>query len=144
VIVVDTTVLVYAVGTEHVLREPSRRLVAAVRRGGLHATTTAEVILEFAHVRARRRDRRDAASLARDYARLFEPLLDVEDRHLRDALTLFERHAQLDAFDALLAAAALSSDVDALVSADRAFSAVPRIRHVLPGTPAFDAVVGSA
>ena len=32
------------------------------------ATTTIEVIQEFCHVRARRRDRTDAAALARSYA----------------------------------------------------------------------------
>ena len=140
-IVVDTTVLVYAVGTEHPLREASRRLVEAFRQGRIHGTTTPEVIQEFAHVRARRRGRRNAASLARDYALLLAPLLATEPAHVSDALALFERHEALGAFDALLAATAVAADPDALVSADAAFDSVPRLRHVAPGTPEFDALV---
>ena len=66
-IVLDTTVLVYAVGVDHPLREPCQQLIRAIADGTILATTTTEVIQEFTHVRARRRDRKDAAELARDY-----------------------------------------------------------------------------
>ena len=61
-IVLDTTVLVYATGSDHPLREPGRRLVDAVANGVLTARTTVEVIQEFMPVRARRvGDRREPA-----------------------------------------------------------------------------------
>ena len=44
---------------------------------------------------------------------------------LREGLGLFERAAALGAFDAVLAAVALRAGATALVSADRAFTAVP-------------------
>ena len=55
-IVLDTTVLVYAVGADHPLREPCQLLVRAIADGTILATTTIEVIQEFTHVRGRRRD----------------------------------------------------------------------------------------
>ena len=64
-IVLDTTVLAYAVGEAHPLRDPCRRLLAAHAEGRIEATTTVEVIQEFAHIRARRRTRPDAVRLAR-------------------------------------------------------------------------------
>lgn len=131
-IVLDTTVLVHAVGTEHRFREPCRRLVAAVENAEVTATTSVEVIQEFAHVRALRRDRADASSLARDIADLLAPLLVVEEPDLREGLRLFERLPRLGSFDAALAAAARSVDADALVSADAAFADVPRLPHVVP------------
>jgi predicted nucleic acid-binding protein len=136
-IVVDTTVLVYAVGGDHPLREPSVRLLTAIEDGRVEATTTVEVIQEFAHARARRRARTDAASLARDFAQSLSPLLLVDEEILERGLRLFARH-RLGAFDAVLAAAALARGADALVSPDRAFAIVPRLRHVAPGTPEFD------
>ena len=141
-IVLDTSVLVYAVGQDHPLRDPSRRLVDRIMRGRLHATTIAEVIQETAHVRSRRYGRRDAAAVARDYATLLDPLLVLDASHVAAALTLFERHESLDAFDALLAAAAVAAEADALVSADRAFASVPKLRHVSPGTAEFGRLVG--
>lgn len=143
-IVLDTTVLVYAKGADHPLRQPSRSLLEAVAAGNVEATTTPEVIQEFVHVRARRRPRREAAELGRSFVELLSPLLVVEEDHLLAGLRLFDRHHRLGPFDAVLAAAAIASGAEALVSADRTLSDVRGIRHVVPGTPAFDRLVGSS
>jgi predicted nucleic acid-binding protein len=142
-IVVDTTVLVYAVGGDHSLAAPCRQLLERVRDGKLTATTTAEVVQEFVHVRARRRGRADAAALGRDFALLLAPLLPVGDDELGRGLDLYARSEALGAFDCVLAAAALAARADAFVSADRAFAEVPGLAHVDPATPPFQALLGS-
>lgn len=131
-IVLDTTVLVYAVGTEHAFREPCRSLVRAVQDGQITGTTSVEAIQEFAHVRARRRGRADAVDLANDYVELLSPLLVVDDNDLREGLRLFATSQRLGSFDAVLAAATRSAGADALVSADEAFASVRTITHVVP------------
>ena len=131
-IVLDTTVLVYAKGEAHPLRDPCRELIAAIAEHKLEATTTVEVIQEFVHVRARRRNRNDAATLGGDYAELLSPLLMVTVEHLRHGLSLFERVESLGAFDAVLAATAVSAGARALLSADTAFAAVSELPHVVP------------
>lgn len=131
-IVLDTTVLVYAKGADHPLRAPCRELIEAVATGALRATTTVEVIQELAHVRARRRPRPDAVALARDYAELLSPLLEIGADELRRGLSLFEEHPGLGAFDAVLAAGASARQACALVSADRAFADAPGVEAVFP------------
>ncbi len=131
-IVFDTTVLVYAKGSDHSLREPCRNLIAAVADGTIQATTTAEVIQEFTDVRATRRGRDDAARLGSDYADLLSPLLTIDGDALRQGLRFFRQFDALGAFDAVLAAAAAGAGASALVSADRAFAAVPQVAHVIP------------
>jgi predicted nucleic acid-binding protein len=131
-IVLDTTVLVYAKGADHPLRDPARRLIAAVTEGELEATTTAEVIQEFVHVRARRRGRTDAVTLGDDYADLLSPLLTITAEQLRHGLEIFTRCERVGAFDAVLAAAALSMGASALVSADAAFATIPALTHISP------------
>lgn len=140
-IVLDTTILVYAKGADHQLRRPCRELLRAIERGAVTATTTAEAIQKFAHVRARRRDRTDAADLARAYVDLLAPLLVIEEEHLRGGLGLYERHPALGSFDAVLAAAAIATGAEAIVSADRAFAAVPGLAHIDPGTPEMEALL---
>jgi uncharacterized protein len=132
VIVLDTTVLVYAKDSEHPLRGPCRDLVAAIAGGAVEATTSVEAIQEFVHVRARRRGREDAAALGRDYAELLSPLLAVEREHLQQGLALFERMESLGAFDAVLTAAATAAGATALVSADKGFAEVPALPHTFP------------
>jgi predicted nucleic acid-binding protein len=143
VIVLDTTVLVYAVGVDHPLRGPSRQLVEAIATGVVHATTTVEVIQEFVHVRARRQGRADAARHGRSFAELLSPLLVTPAAAVEAGLRLFERSDALGAFDAFLAATAIAHDAHALVSADRSFSSVPRLPHVVPGSAEFAELLGA-
>ena len=131
-ILLDTTVLVYAKGQDHALREPCRELIQAIAERRIEATTTVEVVQEFVHVRARRRDRSDAAALGRDYAELLSPLLNVTAQDLTNGLALFERTQDLGAFDAVLAASVARNGISAVVSADRGFARIPEISHVVP------------
>ena len=140
-ILVDTTVLSYAVGDEHTLREPCRRLLRAHGDGHIEAATTIEVVQEFVHVRARRRSRTDAARLARHYmAALSLVVTRAEDLDL--GVTLFERQTSLGAFDSVLAAVALNQRAEALVSADQAFGEVPDLPWVDPATPKLARLIG--
>ena len=141
-IVLDTTVLVYAKGADHPLRDPCRRLIEAIAARRVEATTTPEVIQEFMHVRARRRNRADAAALARDYAELLSPLLLVDRPQLHRGLVLFEAVTNLGAFDSVLAAATLSAAATHLVSADRAFSEVEGLDTVEPDAAGIATLVG--
>jgi predicted nucleic acid-binding protein len=140
-IVLDTTVLVYAVGAEHPLREPCRELVTAIGDGAVSATTTVEVVQELAHVRARRRERRDAIKVATDFARLLGPLLLVTEQHLHAGLDLWARHPRLGCFDAVLAAATISAG-GTLVSADKAFGRIRGLAHSVPDTKGVKRLLG--
>lgn len=131
-IIIDTTVLVYAVGAEHDFREPCRSLINAISDGDVTATTTIDAIQEFAHVRARRRTREDAVTLANSYVELLSPLLVVEEADLREGLRLFAANDRLGSFDSILIAAATAVGADAVVSADAAFAEVPSITHIVP------------
>lgn len=140
-IVVDTPVLAYALGGEHALRAPSARLLEAVAGGTVEATTTVEVIQEFAHVRARRFPRAEAVRVARAFARLLAPLLPTSEDALERGLSIYERNSSLGSFDSVLAATAIVNGAQALLSADSAFAPVPELRHVIPGTPDFERLI---
>jgi uncharacterized protein len=132
-IVVDTTILVYSVGSEHPLRAPCRSLIEAVGDGQIAATTTVEVIQEFAHVRARRRSRADARAFAANFADLLSPLLLPDADDLARGMDLFVSHDRLGAFDAILAASVIGRDhLTSIVSADQAFDEIPALHHVDP------------
>jgi uncharacterized protein len=135
-------VFVYAVGVEHPLKESSKRVLEAVQSGAVQGATTAGVLQEFADVRARRRPRSDAVALARDFAALLSPLQRVEESDVDLGLRIFERSDQLGSFDAVLAAVAINRDAEALISSDRGFRGVRRLRHVDIGGPELDELLG--
>lgn len=130
-ILLDTTVLMYAVGQDHPLREPCRRMLQAHARRVVQAATTIHVVQEFAHVYARRRTRSDAVVLAKRYA-VALPLLATEPDDLLRGLELYGEHQQLRCSGAVLAAVALNQGLEGLVSADRAFGTVAGLRWIDP------------
>jgi predicted nucleic acid-binding protein len=109
----------------------------------VRATTTVEVIQEFAHVRARRRGRADAAARAREYTALFGPLLRPDGDDLLRGLEFFAAHERLGAFDAVLAATVKHDErIVGLASADTTFGSVTGLVHVDPAEPDFIARLG--
>ncbi len=144
-IVLDTTVLAYAVGADHPLRVPCRAIVDAIGDGRIAATTTIEVVQEFLHVHARRGRREAAIERARDYLRLLSPLREVQAEDFEAALVLFAAQPTLGAFDSVLAAVAMRNPPGVLVSADRALARVSGLRHVDPADQdALAALLGEA
>jgi predicted nucleic acid-binding protein len=140
VILLDTTVLVYAAGAEHPLREPCRRLMRAHREGGIHAATTGEVVQEFIHVYGRRRPRSAAAELARRYLAAL-PLLSPTRAEIEIGVDICERHEAVGAFGAVLAGVTLGRNLQALISADRAFGTIMGLNWVSPGGAEFEALL---
>lgn len=128
----DTTVFLYAVGTEHPYRDPCRRIVALTSEGLLAGDASVELVHEFAHVRLRRtgapaaalEDARAVADLCR--------LHDFERRDLELAMELVVRHGLADVRDGVFAATALNRGIDAIVSVDRDFDAVDGLDRIDP------------
>jgi hypothetical protein len=140
-ILLDTTVLAYAVGADHALRDPCRQVLAAHAEGRVTATTTIEVLQEFLHVRARRRPRSDAVALTAAYVDALSPIETTTD-DLRRALGMFDESPALGAFDALLAAVAIGRGAT-LLSADGAFAGVPGLSWVDPAGAALERLLGN-
>jgi predicted nucleic acid-binding protein len=124
-IVLDTTILVYALSNEPTLSKQCIAVLEAISQDRVEAYTTPAVIEEFAHVYARGKTRALAVQCARDYLDLLT-LLPVGLQETEVGLQLFSDN-QMGAFDCMLAASALSFAADALVSADRDFSRVPSL-----------------
>lgn len=137
----DTNVFVYAVGQEHPYREPCRRIVELARTRRLHGEASAEMVQEFAHVRARRTSRAQAAGDARSVVGLCR-LHPLGDRELDAALRLFERQPALSMRDAIHCATATLQGIDAILSVDRDLDGIEGLERIDPAdTPAVEALL---
>jgi len=140
-VILDTNVLVYAVGAEHPLREPARRLVTALRDGELQATTSVLVLQEFTYVYARRRGPEAATGLARSFVDLLGPLVPVGQANLMTGLRFVERY-DVRPSDGLLAAAALHTS-QTIVTADRGLGGVPEVTTALLASDVVDRLLAA-
>lgn len=128
----DTSVFVYARGSEHEYREPCRAIVRLAERGLLAGEASVELVQEYAYLLRRRgvsgqqvwKQSRDVMSLA--------TLHEFGEEDLQRALSLLATHPALGARDAVHAATALSRGIPVVVSADRAFDEVGGLERVDP------------
>ncbi|CAN5153867.1 hypothetical protein BH23ACT9_BH23ACT9_27180 [soil metagenome] len=128
----DSAVMIYALGGDHPYRQPCRLLMGAARAGELQAETTALAVQEVLHQRARRTgDRQRAAAVSRDLATVLV-VHELLGSDLRRAIELFAESSALDAADACHAAIALDRGIGTIISPDRAFDAVPGLRRLDP------------
>jgi predicted nucleic acid-binding protein len=128
VILLDSNVLVYAVGRSHPLARVAEDLLAFADTGRFRVT--ARVLEESAHVNARIGRRRvDARELAGEWAATLGPVEYAAEEDVADGFELWVAHDQLDLADGILAAQAKRLDAH-LVSADRAFADVPQLHFV--------------
>jgi uncharacterized protein len=140
----DTGVFIYALGGEHLYREPCRAILREMRGGQFAGEASVELIHEFSYVRGRRSEaRRDAAESARDIADMCR-LHVVEPSDIERALDLWSDHERLDMRDAIFAAQALNRNIDAILSPDRDFDGIPDLERIDPADTTAVASLGTA
>jgi predicted nucleic acid-binding protein len=143
-VLVDTNVILYALGGPHPYAEPCRRIVALAGDGSIDMEAPVDLVQEILHHRARRLgDRRQAATEAMAAAALCR-LHPVEPQDSSAAAELFAASDRLSARDAVFAAIAARHGLDAILSADSDFDGVPGLRRLDPADPTVVAdLVGS-
>ncbi len=128
----DTSIFVYALGSDHPYREPCREIVRRAAAGHLQGEASADLLQELVHQRARRTgDRRGAVEAARRVAKLawWHPL---EPKDVQRGIDLFERNRELDVRDAVFAALAINRGIDAILTTDRAFDEIDDLERIDP------------
>ncbi|MBA2608248.1 MAG: type II toxin-antitoxin system VapC family toxin [Actinobacteria bacterium] len=127
-ILLDTNVLIYAIGAEHPMKAVAADLLELANDRPLRVTRL--TVEEFVHVWARSgRTRQQAVSIASEYFVLFGPVEENADEDTMDGFELWQAHPQLDLSDAFLAAVAIRTEA-LLVSADRAYAGVDGLRWI--------------
>jgi predicted nucleic acid-binding protein len=131
---VDTAVIMYAAGTEHPLRDPSRRILEMVESGKLAGVTSTQVIQEIAH-RFMSIDRRDIAErLSASALDLFAPVLPISHAVTHRLPELIARYPGLAVRDLIHVATCQHEGITEIVSPDRGFDSVVGLRRVDPAT----------
>jgi predicted nucleic acid-binding protein len=129
---IDTSVLMYAAGADHPLRDACQRIVQRVQARDIDAVTSVEVVQEIVHrfIAIRRPDL--ARRIGEATLDLFAPVLPVTHATMRRFPDLVERYPALQARDIVHVATCLNEGIVDIVSSDRGFDAVAEVRRIDP------------
>jgi predicted nucleic acid-binding protein len=132
---VDTNILMYAVGAEHPFKRPSIAFLGLVASGETEATIDAEVLQELLH-RYRSINRwREAGEVYALTRQLFPLVLPVTAEIVDEAKRLMDRYDRLLARDAIHTAVVAVHDLAGICSYDRDFDGIKGLRRIQPVTP---------
>jgi uncharacterized protein len=135
-VLLDSNVILYAIGGEHPYAEPCRRIIALAGDGDVELEAPVDLVQEILHHRTRRLgDRRQAAADALAAAKLCK-LHAVEPSDVIAAAELFAGSPRLSARDAVFAAVAKRHGLDAILSADSDFDGLDSLHRVDPADSA--------
>ena len=131
-IFVDTSVIMYAAGNDHPMREPCAAIMRAIDARSVEAVTSVEVVQEILHrfLAVRRPDIADA--LARSTLDTFAPVLPITHALMRRVPDLARRYPTLAARDLVHLATCIHEGIAEIISTDRGFDEVSEVRRIPP------------
>jgi predicted nucleic acid-binding protein len=143
-VLLDSNVILYALGGPHAQAEPCRRILELAGEGSLRAEAPVDIVQEILHHRTRRlgdraqatKDALAAATLCRLHA--------VEPQDAREAARLFGASPRLSARDAIFAAIATRHGLTTILSADADFDGLPGLQRIDPTDAAAVAALAAA
>jgi len=128
----DTNVFVYAAGADSVHKRHCVRVLDAVARGTLVATTGAEVIQELLHLFARRNQHAAGLLLARRVMDMLPALLPTNTEVMSETLALMERYPNAPVRDLVHVAVMMVHGVEEIVSVDSDFDGFTEVVRISP------------
>jgi hypothetical protein len=129
---IDTAVIMYAAGTDHPLRDPSRRVLTRIGSGELQGVISSEVIQEILHRFISVRRPEAGMAQAEEAMDFFAPVLPITHALMRRVPDLAIRYPSLDARDLVHVATCIHEGITDIVSPDRGFDQVAEVRRIDP------------
>lgn len=129
---IDANVFVYARGTAHPYRDSCRRLLEQVQTGHEEANVDTEVLQEVIYVYWYRKRLEAGLDYLDRLLVLFPAPFPVTRETITTARHILASRPRLDPRDAIHAAIVLNHNLEAIVSADRAFDEVSEIKRLDP------------
>jgi predicted nucleic acid-binding protein len=128
----DANVFIYAVGRRHPYQQPCVRLLAEAEENTGQYNVSVEVLQEVLHVFWARQQLRDGLRAFDQMMKMFPDAFPVERKDSLLARALLQHHPALSPRDAIHAATVLNHDLEAIISADRAFDQISEIKRLDP------------
>lgn len=124
---IDTNIIMYALGKPHPLRDPCRELLNKVAREEVEANVDTEVIQELLYVYSSRGEREKGLKVVKEMLVLFPTPFPIRWEEVAQAKELMKKYKALVARDAIHCATALTCGLEGIFSLD---SDLERVREV--------------
>lgn len=128
---IDANVPMYAVGSDHPLKEPCVAILQSAASMELLAVTDTDVLQEILHRYTAMVQRNRAVEVTRLFLKVVPEVLPVTKKDVEAALELHQKYPIMTR-DSVHAAVMRNNNVQAIISADHHFDLIPGLRRIDP------------
>ena len=132
----DTNVVIYAIGKAHPYKGPCEKIMERAAKSPGEFTIDSEMLQEILHIFWLRQQREKGIEVVESLLQMFPDVIPVGATEIYRAMRIFGQHSHLSARDAIHAAVVSEHRLDGIVSADRAFDGVAGVTRYDPGEAA--------
>ena len=126
---IDTNVIVYAVGQAHPLEVGASRILSNIAEGALEANLDTESLQEILHLYSSRGERRKGFRTVEHLLMLFPNPIPIGREEIEKARDLMLDHPFLGARDAIHAAVVVTHGLEGIITADRVFDRIKGVKR---------------
>ncbi len=126
---IDTNIIVYAVGKAHPLRESAQNILSDVAEGTLPANLDVEALQEILHLYSSRRERKKGFETLDDLLVLFPNPIPIGREEVEEARNLMRLCTFLGTRDAIHAAVVKIHRLEGIITADKIFDRIKGVRR---------------
>lgn len=126
---IDTNVIVYAVGSVHPLKQASDRILSDIAAGTLAANLDVETLQEVLHLYSSRGERKKGFRTIEHLLMLFPNPFPIGREEIEKARDLMMEHSFLGARDGIHAAVVQAHDLEGIITADKVFDRIKGLKR---------------
>ena len=129
---IDTNIIMYALGKTHPLKEPCREILQSVACGTIAADIDVEVLQELLYVYSSRGEREKGLKAIEEMLILFPTPFSIRKAEIEEAKDLMRKHVALTARDAIHCAVVINYNLEGIFSTDKDLDVVKSIHRFKP------------
>lgn len=129
---VDTNIIMYAVGKTHTLKEPCKELLRKVVNSEISANIDVEVLQELLYVYDSRGERKRGLRIISEMMVLFPNPFAIGKNEIVKAKDLMKKYSTLTTRDAIHCAVTINLNLEGIISTDKGLDAVKEIHRLNP------------
>ena len=129
---IDTNIIMYAVGRDHAFKKPCRDILQKITYGEIEANIDVETLQELLYVYSSRGEKKKGLDVVEDILILFPHPLAIRKTEIEKAKDLMRKHAALTPRDAVHCAVAITCNLEGIISTDKDLDMVKEIHRYKP------------
>lgn len=129
---IDTNIIMYALGRAHPLREKCRDIFTGIVNNAVEANIDTELLQELLYVYSSRGEREKGLMVVGDMLNLFPSPYAIKRDEIEKAKDLMKKYSTLVARDAIHCAVTITYDLEGIISTDKDLEQVKEINCLKP------------